>query len=249
MVGRRLVRRGLSRRRCLRPRASRWQSPWSWRSESSPSIATPITGAISRSRQTPSSKAPGNERAHNNLGTALIDCKQIDAAIAEYQKAVDIDPDYARAHYNLGAALVRQGKIAAAIGQWDEAFRLQPDNLLTLNQLASLLATSSEASVRNGARAVELARRAAQLSGGQDANILGTLAAAYAEAGRFSDAVKTAQRALALAVRQKNQALANVSSSPPRSLSEQLALSRNKVAGTLRVPSAGVLSIATPALC
>ena len=88
--------------------------------------------------------------------------------------------------------------------------RLHPDNLLALNQLALSLATSSEASVRNGTRAVELACRAVQLSGGQDANILGTLAAAYAEAGRFSDAVQTAQRALALAVRQKNSALADV---------------------------------------
>lgn len=155
-------------------------------------------------------KAPGNERAHNNLGTALMDCNQIDAAIAEYQKAVDIDPAYAKARYNLGAALFRQGKIAAAIGQWDEAIRSQPDNLLTLNQLALSLATSSEASVRDGPRAVKLALQAVQLSGGQDPNILGTLAAAYAEAGRFSDAVHTAQRALALAVRQENSALADV---------------------------------------
>ena len=46
-------------------------------------------------------KVPDNERAHNNLGTALMDCKQIDAAMAEYQKAVDIDPGYAKARYNL----------------------------------------------------------------------------------------------------------------------------------------------------
>ena len=154
-------------------------------------------------------KAPDNERAHNNLGTALVDCRRIDEAVAEYQKALEINPDYAKAHYNLGAALYRQRKISAAIAQWDEAIRVQPDNLLALNQLAFSLATSSEASVRDGARAVELARRAAQFSGGRDANILATLAAAYAEAGRFPEAVQTANKALVLASRQNNSTLAD----------------------------------------
>ncbi len=69
-----------------------------------------------------------------------------------------------------------------------------------------MLATCAEASVRNGARAVDLAQQAERLSGGKDPMILGTLAAAYAEAGRFAEAVKTARQALALAAAQGNSA-------------------------------------------
>jgi hypothetical protein len=64
-------------------------------------------------------------------------------------------------------------------------------------------------SVRNGAQAVELAQQANQLSGGQAPAIIGTLAAAYAEVGRFPDAMTTAQKALVLATTQNNTALAN----------------------------------------
>ena len=77
-----------------------------------------------------------------------------------------------------------------------------------LNQLAWVLATCPEASVRNGAEAVELAQRAVRLSGGREPAILGTLAAAYAEAGRFPEAVQTARKALELATQQNKQALA-----------------------------------------
>ena len=72
-----------------------------------------------------------------------------------------------------------------------------------------MLATSPEASIRDGARAVELAQRASQLSGGQDPMILRTLAAAEAECGRFAEAVRAAQQALPLATARNNSALAS----------------------------------------
>ena len=56
-------------------------------------------------------------------------------------------------------------------------------------------------------KAIELAQRANELSGGQDPVILRTLAAAYAEGGQFAEAVTTAQRALQLADSQSNAAL------------------------------------------
>jgi len=71
-----------------------------------------------------------------------------------------------------------------------------------------VLATSREASVRNGAEAVELAERAVDASGGRQARILATLAASYAEAGLFPKAIETAQRARELATRENNQQLA-----------------------------------------
>ena len=79
-----------------------------------------------------------------------------------------------------------------------------------MNCLAWVLATCPEASVRNGAEAVELARRAVKLSDGREPAILGTLAAAYAEAGRFPEAVQTARKALELATQQNKQAAGRI---------------------------------------
>ena len=89
-----------------------------------------------------------------------------------------------------------------------EAVRLQPNQIGFVNQLAWVLATCPKASVRNGAEAVELAQRAVRISGGRAPAVLGTLAAAYAEAGRFPEAVQTARNALELATQQNKQTLA-----------------------------------------
>ena len=121
---------------------------------------------------------------------------RFDEAITHLQHALKIKPYDAEAHYNLGMALNGQGKIAAAVVQWREAVRLQPNQIAFVNHLVWLLATCPEASVRNGAEAVELAHRAVRLSGGREPAILDTLAAALAEAGRFPEAVQTARMAL-----------------------------------------------------
>ena len=88
--------------------------------------------------------------------------------------------------------------------------RVQPNDAALLNNTAWVLATNPNASVRNGTEAVELAERALKLSGGNEPAILGTLAAAYAEAGRFAEALATAHKALELAKRRNNQALADI---------------------------------------
>ena len=119
-----------------------------------------------------------------------------------------IKPDFAVAHCDLGTALREQRNFTEAATEWREAIQLQPHPAF-LNQLAWLLATCPEAAVRNGAEAVELAKRAVNLSGGRDPAVLDTLAAAYAEAGRFSDAAGTAQRAAGLAAEQSDTALAD----------------------------------------
>ena len=86
--------------------------------------------------------------------------------------------------------------------------RSRPSDANLLNDTAWILATNPNASVRDGAEAVALAQRAVKLSGGREPAILDTLAAAYAEAGRFSEAVKTAQKAIDLATQQNRQTLA-----------------------------------------
>jgi tetratricopeptide (TPR) repeat protein len=76
------------------------------------------------------------------------------------------------------------------------------------NNLAWLLATSPDASIRDGNRAIEFAKQAVQLSRGKNPNYLRTLAAAFAESGRFAEAKETARQALQAAERGSNSALA-----------------------------------------
>jgi Flp pilus assembly protein TadD len=115
----------------------------------------------------------------------------------------------AEAHTTLGDALLRKGKIGEAITHYETALEIAPRSISTLNNLAWALSTSPDASLRNGARALELAQKADQLAGGKNPTLIRTLAAAYAENGRFKDAIETAQRALQLAIAQENVVLAN----------------------------------------
>jgi tetratricopeptide (TPR) repeat protein len=112
---------------------------------------------------------------------------------------VRCDPGYAAAQEALAGALNAQGETAEALAHWRAAIDLAPTHAAALRQAAWILATSSQASLRNGPEALALAVRAAEVSGTKDAAVLDTMAAAYAETGRFTDAVLTAERALALA--------------------------------------------------
>ena len=92
-----------------------------------------------------------------------------------------------------------RGEYKAALAQLREALKLEPDRAAALRNMAWILATCPDPTVRNGPQAVGLAERAARLSAPDDPTLLDTLAAAYAEAGRFAEAVRTAERAAALA--------------------------------------------------
>jgi Flp pilus assembly protein TadD len=142
---------------------------------------------------------PGYAEAHNNLGVTLFQKGSVDEAIAQYQKALQIKPDNAEARNNLGNALLLRGKVDEAIAQCQKALQMNPDNAEALNNLAWLLATSPDAHIRNGVQAVQHAERACELTHYWEILPIGTLAAAYAEAGRFDNAIATAQKACALA--------------------------------------------------
>jgi tetratricopeptide (TPR) repeat protein len=146
--------------------------------------------------------------ACNNLGTVFQETGRLDEAITQYQKAVQIEPDFASAHSNLGNALAQKGRVDEAIPQYQKALQLNPADPAIQNNLAWVLATSPQASLRDGGKALEAARQANLLTGGENPVILHTLAAACAETGRFSEAVETAQHALRLAQAQTNTALA-----------------------------------------
>jgi protein O-mannosyl-transferase len=140
-------------------------------------------------------------RAHSRLAEALLESKKYDAAVAEYRKVLELTPDDANACYNIGVARDRQAKRGEALAAYREAMAIQPNNVVFIDQVAWILATSPDRSLRNGAEAVALAERAVTLSGDNTPSIFATLAAAYAEAGRFDDAIRASQYAIALATR------------------------------------------------
>ena len=101
----------------------------------------------------------------------------------------------------------RKGRSRRPWTSWQQSLEIKPDQPSVQNNLAWLLATTPDASLRNGAKAVELAEQARQLTEGGNPMVLHTLAAAYAEAGRYADATTTARRALEAAAAQKNDDL------------------------------------------
>jgi Flp pilus assembly protein TadD len=151
---------------------------------------------------------PDSAQYHYNLGNALARQGRLDEAVLHYQQALQLDPGDAKAQNNLASTLLRQGRVAEAIAHFQQALQLRPEDPSTLSNVAWLLAAAPAAAVRDGKKAVELATRANQLTGGTNQLILHTLAAAYAEAGRFPEALATAQHALGLAQGQSNAGLA-----------------------------------------
>ena len=147
--------------------------------------------------------------ANNNLGSSLLQIGRVDEAIVYYRRAIELQPGLVQAYNDLGYAFVRKRMAVEAIAYYQKAIELQPQFISAQVNLAWLLATWPEPSVRDGGKAVALAEKASQLAKDKDPLILRTLAAAYAEAGRFPEAVATAKRALAAAVTQSNTALTN----------------------------------------
>jgi len=151
---------------------------------------------------------PENAPAHDNLAKALLQKGQVAEAMVHYRKFLEIEPDNVEARNTLGTALIRQGRLKEAIGQWQDALAIQPENGNAASNLAWVFATCPEEAIRDGTRAVELGEKALRISGGKIPMIYKVLAAAYAESGRFSDAIETAQRGAELATNQGNPALA-----------------------------------------
>lgn len=143
-----------------------------------------------------------------NLGNEFLQQQDWQCAIACYRQATKINPRLADAYANLGVAWSQKGETREAMNSWQSALEINPGQIYVLNNLAWLLVTASDATLRNGAKAVVLAQQASQLSGGNNPSILRTLAAAMAADGNYAQAADTARHAMALAVEQKNDALA-----------------------------------------
>jgi tetratricopeptide (TPR) repeat protein len=155
---------------------------------------------------------PALAASRKALGEALLKQGHAAESAAEYEKVFKAEPGDADAHDGYGIAMAALGGTTEAVAHYREALRLAPNSAaacMDMAQLAWTLSTSPAAAARNGQQAVEIAREADQHCGAQNPAVVQVLAAAYAEAGRFSEAVESAQRALQFARAQNNSALAS----------------------------------------
>jgi len=151
---------------------------------------------------------PTNIAACYNLAAACAANNQLEAATQYFARAASLDPQDAELQGRLAAVLAVQGRAREAVIAYQAALRLNPDWPVALRDLAWLLATNPDPSIRNGAEAVKLAEHANALAKTPDPRLLEALDAAYAEAGRFEDAIRTAEKVRDLAAAAKEQDVA-----------------------------------------
>jgi tetratricopeptide (TPR) repeat protein len=142
--------------------------------------------------------APGDAMAHKGYAGTLAMHGRNREAIRHLAAAASLKPD-ASAHVQLASLLYANGDSRQAVTHLRGALALNPDQAETLNNLAWILATCSDDSVRDGTEAVRCAKQACRLTAFKRAEMMSVLAAAYAEAGRFPEAINTAEGATRIA--------------------------------------------------
>ena len=151
---------------------------------------------------------PDNSPAHENLAKALLQKGKVADALIHYQRLLELQPDNIEVHNIVGTVLIQQGRIKEGVEEWEKVLAIQPDNGNAMSNLAWVFATSPDDSLRDGTKAIQLASEALRISGNRIPILFRTLAAAYAESGRFSEAIQTAQQGIELANSQRNFKLA-----------------------------------------
>jgi tetratricopeptide (TPR) repeat protein len=142
---------------------------------------------------------PGFRAALYGLADVSMAHGDAERAVVELSQALKVAPDDPEAHYRYALALTRQGNVKKAVEHYRRGLSQFENAPEALNNLAWILATNPDAEVRNGAEAVKFAEKACQLTEYKKPVFVGTLAAAYAEANRFSEALATAEKARVLA--------------------------------------------------
>ena len=143
--------------------------------------------------------SPRWTQPRRSLALALVRQGRTTEARTAYEELAGLMPPTAKGHTQIAEMLAEGQQFAEAVLHYREALRLNPDYLPALNNLAWLRATCAKAEWRDGGEAVQLAEGACHLSKRQVPHFLGALAAAYAEAGSFDEAVKIIEEARALA--------------------------------------------------
>jgi spermidine synthase len=142
---------------------------------------------------------PNYPDARKMMGFLLLATGKLNEAIPYLNEALRTDARQVEIYRSLGLAYNQFSKYEQAIQNWTKAIELEPNNAEFLNNLAWVLATAGDISVQDANKAVGLAERACELMGYREFALLDTLAAAYAAAGRFDEAVRTAQQAIDIA--------------------------------------------------
>lgn len=153
---------------------------------------------------------PQNAAARFDYATFLMQQGKYADALTQFRESQRYDPDYPEVYLQQTLCLLQFDRFAEAIGVLREGRAALPDDVRIMNSLAQLLSTAPRAADRNGAEAVQLAETAARMTQFKDPRVLDTLAAAYAEVGRFDDAVKAARRGLQLAHQAGEQQMAAI---------------------------------------
>jgi serine/threonine-protein kinase len=135
----------------------------------------------------------------NSRGFAYLLLQKYPEALTDLNEALKLRPEDPNIYYNRGKVYDDTGSHRAALADYRKAVELDPNSSRFHNQLAWLLATCSKSEIRNGPLAVEHATKAVELDGEKDGNLMDTLAGAYAECGRFDEAVRWQQKAIELA--------------------------------------------------
>lgn len=143
--------------------------------------------------------APAWPEPRRRLAQALHSQGRRDEARQVYLSLIPLVPLTAEHQRNLADTLAEGQQVAEAIHHYRQALRLKPDHVLVINNLAWLRATAARPEWRDGKEAVTLAEQACAMTARRNPSFLGTLAASYAEAGRFPEAVSTIQEAMTIA--------------------------------------------------
>ncbi|MBL7219611.1 MAG: tetratricopeptide repeat protein [Phycisphaerae bacterium] len=142
---------------------------------------------------------PNHPYAHSELAKVLLDLDQAPQAGKHLAAAIKINPRVPDFHLRMARIQQRSGRTRGAIGSYRRAIELKGDLVAALSELAWIYSTHASREIRNSKQAVAMAKRASELAGGQAPVQLDTLAAAFAEAGQFTEAVETASKAAGLA--------------------------------------------------
>lgn len=148
-----------------------------------------------------------NANQHVAMGRLQVQMGQLEPGIQHLQRAIEMAPDQPQAYLDLAMVRQMESKVDEAILLYEQLLKTHPDLPELLNNLAWIRATSPDDALRKGDQAVQLAEHLCQLTEFRVASFLDTLAAAYAEAGRFEKAIGTSQTAIDLATKENNESL------------------------------------------